>query len=226
MKLIFTLFLLTILRFSSVHSALTADDKQELTDAINEARRTAVPTGSNIRKVAWHQCLADVALAYQEICDSDPNPNRQIDAQAAGCNASSVAVGETFYFADPLTNYTNAVVNWSLEGDYYNYTDGSCMSSCGNYIQLVWAETSYVGCSLFDQANCGSNGKIITCYYAMGANLTETPYTAGTACSGCTGSWADCENDLCIRTDSAAAVTKMMLLLLIASLLTILLASI
>ena len=74
------------------------------------------------------------------------------------------------------------------------------MSFCDNYIQLVWAVTSYVGCSLYDQAGCGGSGKIITCYYAMGANLTETPYTTGAASSGCTGSWADCENDLCIRT--------------------------
>ena len=86
------------------------------------------------------------------------------------------------------------------------------MSFCENYIQLVWAVTSYVGCSLYDQASCGGN-------------LTEIPYTTGAACSGCTGSWAGCENDLCIRTQSAAAIPKMMLLLLIASLLAIMLAS-
>lgn len=225
MKLIFTLFLLTIWSFTSVRSALTAVDKENLIDAINEAIINVYPTGSNMREVKWHQCLADIALAYQQSCNAGANPNRQTEALAAGCNASSVAVGETFYFADPFTNITSAVGSWSLEGDYYNYTDGSCMSSCGNYIQLVWAESSYVGCSLYDQAVCGSSGKIITCYFATGANLIETPYTAGAACSGCVGSWSGCENDLCIKS-SAAATIKMMMFLLIASLLTILLASV
>jgi uncharacterized protein YkwD len=42
---------------------------------------------------------------------------------------------------------TDAIESWASEASGYNYANNSCKGVCGHYTQLVWKNTTQVGCA-------------------------------------------------------------------------------
>ena len=158
MKLLISIILLNIVNIGLVHSSVSQADQQIILDNINEVRRNATPTSSNMREVRWSDCLAQVVLDYQMTCPGlSFNADRNDEAIANECEVTG-NVGENIFIASSITTYRDAILAWASEASNYDYDQNTCSSVCGNYAQLVTAEVAYVGCSIYDQAICGGSG--------------------------------------------------------------------
>lgn len=65
---------------------------------------------------------------------------------------------------------------WGSEKRHYSHAENACDPStvCGHYTQLVWKQTTAVGCGM---AICGSQDQIWVCQYAPAGNwVGQRPY--------------------------------------------------
>lgn len=68
------------------------------------------------------------------------------------------------------------VKDWADEKPFYNYRNNSCKSGeqCGHYTQLVWRETTEVGCAY---QQCSDKSQLWVCNYNPPGNyIGERPY--------------------------------------------------
>jgi pathogenesis-related protein 1 len=70
----------------------------------------------------------------------------------------------------------DAVTWWAEEEDFYNYTKNTCRrgKDCGHYTQIVWADTTEVGCSVstcYDKRNDETQTDFWVCRYNPAGNL-------------------------------------------------------
>lgn len=96
--------------------------------------------------------------------------------------------GENLYWAsqtggelkNELIATPEEVVNyWTAEKDDYNYTKNSCApgKQCGHYTQIVWAETTQVGCGVSVCQNGNTQKEIWVCHYdPLGNYIGEKPF--------------------------------------------------
>lgn len=96
--------------------------------------------------------------------------------------------GENLYWASPLIwsdgrrelrkiTPAEVISSWGKEKADYDYVSNSCAAGaeCGHYTQIVWRETTKVGCG-FAVCN-GSQEQVWVCQYAPAGNiLGEKPY--------------------------------------------------
>ena len=68
------------------------------------------------------------------------------------------------------------VQGWASERADYNYSDNSCNPGrvCGHYTQVVWADSTKLGCGL---GKCDDGGEIWVCNYDKPGNFNgQKPY--------------------------------------------------
>ncbi|MDD4964333.1 MAG: CAP domain-containing protein [Gallionella sp.] len=92
-------------------------------------------------------------------------------------------LGENLYWAGPWSNgpkqdvsSTQVVNSWSSEKSDYNYADNRCAEGkvCGHYTQVVWKNTTSVGCAV---AVCRDNSQVWVCQYKPAGNYVgQKPY--------------------------------------------------
>jgi pathogenesis-related protein 1 len=115
-------------------------DMVGMTAAHNAARAAVMPAASPpIPTMTWSETVAASAQAFVESCKfADTGP-------PYGSNA----------FAGTGT-YTPAqvVTSWVNEDANYDYGTNSCSSVCGHYTQVVWRDSTELGCGM---ANCTDN---------------------------------------------------------------------
>ncbi len=96
--------------------------------------------------------------------------------------------GENLYWASPLIwsdgrrelrkiTPAEVISSWGKEKSEYDYASNSCAAGaeCGHYTQIVWRNTTKVGCGF---AVCSDNREQVwVCHYAPAGNiLGEKPY--------------------------------------------------
>ncbi|KAI0238896.1 hypothetical protein LSAT2_010339 [Lamellibrachia satsuma] len=110
-------------------------------------------------------------------------------------------IGQNLYVTSDTIDLVSAVQSWYNETENYDYDNNSCSGECGDYMQVVWAESREVGCaySTCDQMN-GTNvtsGTYLVCNYGPAANSSVQPFTKGAACSACGSGESSCDAELC-----------------------------
>ncbi|HEY4238844.1 MAG TPA: CAP domain-containing protein [Kofleriaceae bacterium] len=145
-----------------------------ITLAHNQAR-LAVDTTPPLPQLTWDPDLAASAAAYAAMCIDtdgdglmDHNPNRS--------DGFPDYVGENIYASSGTASPTDAVSDWVSEQADYDYDTNTCSGVCGHYTQVVWRDTTKLGCAL---QNCAgfTYPSTILCDYEPGGNIgNEKPY--------------------------------------------------
>lgn len=89
-----------------------------------------------------------------------------------------VNYGENLYYAYSAQAYegwrrsiSQVVARWGAEGEHYDMNTGQCSAplgkGCGQYTQLVWEDTRYVGCA---RARCPA-AEVWVCNYTPRGNV-------------------------------------------------------
>jgi uncharacterized protein YkwD len=121
-------------------SGASASLAAEMVAAHNQARAKAKPTpASALPPLTWSPEAAKVAQAYANKCQFEHNKNR------------GKQFGENLAAAAPPGSKTNAQVveDWASEVSDYSYATNKCAPGkmCGHYTQVVWRNTTHVGCA-------------------------------------------------------------------------------
>jgi len=150
----------------------------------------SLPTGSNMRQLTWNEDLAKVAQQWADQCIFEHD---QMDQRAI---SDDLTVGQNIYidFSPKLDESTvpieNAIEGWYNEvKDYNGPVDAYVFThATGHFTQLVWAETSEVGCGYTIWKEDDKWSRMIVCNYADAGNWEGEPmYAEGAPCSACDG---------------------------------------
>lgn len=158
-------------------SAATGDtppdaEMQTMVEAHNAARAAVSPAPvAPLGKLVWSETAADVARGYAAKCVFEHNPERGKH-------------GENLFASTGGAGPQAVVDAWVGEQAQYSYDTNTCQKDamCGHYTQVVWAETTHVGCA---KQACPAEGgpfgnrawEIWVCNYSPPGNYVgEKPY--------------------------------------------------
>ena len=112
----------------------------------------------------WDEDIAAVAQAYAETL-----------AQDCSLVHSSSGYGENLFAAWGIASSGEDVVEaWASEEANYDYDANTCSDVCGHYTQVVWADSSRLGCG---RADCFDGGEVWVCNYDPPGNFNNRrPY--------------------------------------------------
>ncbi len=147
---------------------------RDMLTAHNQARATARPAPKRpLPPLQWSAEAAKIAEAWAAQCTFEHNPKRG-------------PFGENLAAATPGTWKTPDVVkDWNSESAYYDLAKNKCAPGkvCGHYTQLVWRNTTHVGCAVRTCTRNSPFGKdfptwdLWVCNYAPPGNFVgERPY--------------------------------------------------
>ncbi|XP_059139119.1 cysteine-rich venom protein Mr30-like [Physella acuta] len=181
-------------------TALTAAEKTQIVDLHNTLRGQVTPAATDMLKLTWDDELAMLAQHWSDACRKDASGNYYHDSLRY--IPGSLSVGQNMAWGH--ASFSDAINDWNSEKS--NYVYGTELSSfdpnkpVGHYTQLVWANTSRIGCGF---TLCGSD-KFYVCNYAPAGNIMPfaQPYRSdGAKCSRCqtcfNGALCDCANLVC-----------------------------
>jgi len=141
--------------------------------AAHNSARSAVGVGP----MAWDESLAATAQAWANTC-TDSDGNGLIDHNANRSAGYPWYVGENVAGSTGSMTGPNAVSLWVDEQQYYTYATNTCVAGqvCGHYTQVVWADSTHVGCGISSCAALTFHTSIV-CDYGPGGNIYgEWPY--------------------------------------------------
>ncbi len=150
-------------------TALTGDEQQRMIDAHDAARAAVVPVPPEpLPKMTWSEDAAAVAAAWAARCVFEHNAER-------GERGENLA----FFSANLDSTPEMAVQGWADEAAFYDYDANTCEDGqqCGHYTQVVWRDTTRVGCAKADCTIDGFEGVTWVCDYEPPGNFVgERPY--------------------------------------------------
>ncbi|XP_047945063.1 pathogenesis-related protein 1B-like [Salvia hispanica] len=154
-----TISLFLILSFIAA-TASAQNLQQDFLDAHNRERELV-----DVKPMTWSTTVADYASNYAQSRSSDCR-----EVYSLGPYGENVAA------VSSLDSAENAVGTWVREKPFYDYESNSCMEGqvCWHYTQVVWRESTELGCAL---QQC-DNGLVfaICCYNPRGNITAQLPY--------------------------------------------------
>lgn len=168
------IFLLIFISFNIHSYALSVQEQVEILAAHNKLRDKL-----NLPNLKWSKSLEDKATNWVNTLS--------VKYECKMLHSHMPNLGENLYWASPLY-YSNGkkeiqpirpidvVSTWSSEEHYYDYNANRCTSGkvCGHYTQLVWKDTTEVGCA---KIICYDKSQVWSCNYNPSGNYaSQKPY--------------------------------------------------
>jgi len=196
----------------AVSAGLTDDAKQTVLDLHNQYRSRVAngeepgqPPAANMRMLVWNDELEKIAQRWADQCIFAHDKIRnKLNSDYVGQN-NFISYSGSQESADVVqSKVTEAVDSWYNEVtdpgfspeniDPFRFDFGT-----GHYSQVVWAETSELGCgATYYQDTDGWYKNLIVCNYAIGGNFGNGPvYITGAAGSRCPDDTQANEEGLC-----------------------------
>lgn len=132
------------------------------------AAHNQVRSAHGVADITWDNELAAIAKAWADQCEWGHNDARSDDYP--------VYVGENIFGASFMPSGPEVTAVWASEESDYDYESNSCSGICGHYTQIVWADSTKLGCAA---ASCpgGAVTNMVVCNYAPGGNIGgQRPY--------------------------------------------------
>jgi len=165
------------------------------------------PKASNMRKLVWNDELAEVAQRWVDQCVSGHDKNRRTETFSSGVGQNWAWQGnwkmdeqieiapimvERWY--DEVKDITNKAVD-SFSSN--NAVTGST-GVIGHYTQVVWADTTDVGCGYMTAKNNGRFETVLVCNYGPAGNWNGAAvYKRGRPGSKCPSGTKKTSEGLC-----------------------------
>ncbi|EUB54826.1 Peptidase inhibitor [Echinococcus granulosus] len=186
--------LLTAL-FAVVH-ALSEEDRRSILELHTAAREQVRPPASNMMLMKYSPRLENLAERWARRCryaHTDPQQHPEYRGVGQNLAASGGLVPTVRWLANM----------WKAEVKYYTYSNNSCIpfKVCGHYTQMVWADSTELGCAI---NRCDSMLPAwrppvyyLVCQYSPAGNfIGRKPYTEGGSCTKCPTGY-DCTHNQC-----------------------------
>jgi len=168
---------------------------------VAQGNQPGQPPAANMNQLVWNTELADIAQRWADQCNFGHDDNRnKLDGTQVGQNVA-FSGNSRQQNEDELTNVAiGQVDNWFNEVSMFNPNSISNYMfdfSTGHYSQMVWADTTELGCGSVYYQEGGFWRYYLVCNYAVAGNFQGMAvYQIGEACSGCGG--RGCQNGLCL----------------------------
>jgi hypothetical protein len=141
--------------------------------AHNEARAGVMPVPSTpLPDMSWSASTAAAAQAWADQCNWSHNTMNGMYGQNLYASAGS---------GPPSPQ--DVVDSWVSEDADYDYASNSCSSTCGHYTQVVWRNSTQVGCAIKECTTGSPFGSsfptwyIVVCNYLPPGNFVgQKPY--------------------------------------------------
>lgn len=177
-------------------SDLTPSEMRAILLEHNRSRRDAdrhVPQGlPPLPAVSWDCDAAAVAQTWADRTQGreghSPNDWRQQQyGDRTGLAGGAAKLGENLGWSggsnpsvvDPVVN---SVTRWDAERDDYNHDSNTCQGVCGHYTQMVWRESTAIGCGVHRGAvrfpggsQTYPHGYFLDCTYHNAGNFNNDP---------------------------------------------------
>lgn len=171
-----------------IREILAAHNSHRRQIANGEIRRLA--PAANMMELVWDPELAAVAQAHANQCrfHHDCHPCRRVSRFTTGQN---LFMHYSSSLREEPTNWTNVVKNWFDEYKIFDVSEVDSLQTVedtGHFSQLIWAETSHVGCgkARFKMSGEDWYKTLYTCNYGPSGNvITSKIYEKGRPCSHC-----------------------------------------
>jgi uncharacterized protein YkwD len=147
-------------------TATAADPPRELSQLAQDmlTAHNGYRTRLNLRPLKWSDKLAAVAQSWADSLLK----RRQFQHQGL------TGYGENLFEMRGGTATPDDVVHdWASESLDYDYRSNRCLSVCGHYTQMVWRNTTEVGCAVAH----GGGREVWVCEYSPPGNVIgQRPY--------------------------------------------------
>lgn len=183
-------------------STMSGSQENDAKDKHNALRKQE--GSSNMLKMSYDGDLGNRAQEWADQCRWKHGLTEMCDG---------TGIGQNMYMTTGSLDVNSAIQGWYNEKSDYNYNANSCPQGvmCGHYTQVVWAESSSVGCGAtqcpvvyFDDGTTWTNAVIFVCNYAPAGNYPTQPFLKGSMCSQCpwvANSGTKCDDGLCAACD-------------------------
>lgn len=159
-------------------SNVTTPSKTDLFSSAFIREHNKIRQAHNLNDLSWSSKLAASAQAWSEVLKGE------------GCKMRhdlDSPYGENIYWQQQnggeisalISQPADAVFYWGDEEKYYNYSKNTCRSGeqCGHYTQVVWADTTSVGCGVSSCLSGDTRTDVWVCRYNPAGNITGVkPY--------------------------------------------------
>ncbi|CDS35452.2 glioma pathogenesis protein 1 [Echinococcus multilocularis] len=174
----------------------TRVERAQMLEVHLEARETVYPPASDMLLMEYSPDLERLADSWAQRCQF-VLPDTKVYPQYRGLIQNLALV------AGVRAPFTEAACAWLLEKKYYNYHNNSCTHVCGHYTQMVWADTTHVGCAMHQcdglKPEWGNPQYLTVCHYKPGGNYPGVrPYQSGPICSKCPEGH-ECYRNQCVK---------------------------
>jgi len=139
------------------------------------AAHNRVRADHGVSPLAWDADLAAIAADWAAGCRDQDEPFGLIDHNPDRSDRFGSYVGENVYGASAQVDGPAAVDLWAAEEAAYDHASNTCDGICGHYTQVVWADTTLMGCAAH-ACPALTYGYTIVCDYAPGGNDGGRPY--------------------------------------------------
>ncbi|XP_020234028.1 pathogenesis-related protein 1-like [Cajanus cajan] len=144
------------------HMANAQDSHADYVNGQNAARAQV-----GVENLGWDDTVAAFAQNYAN--------QRKGDCQLIHSGGGG-KYGENLAMSTGDLSGAEAVKLWVDEKPYYDYDSNSCVEGqmCGHYTQVVWRNSTRIGCA---KVKCDNGGTFVTCNYSPPGNyIGQRPY--------------------------------------------------